>query len=111
MAPTSALLHFTFIRTFLEFSSRLENGRRVIDILRVSDPTNEPFVPSLSDLQGVSFDCPAGPPIEIRLAGQHVDPSAYDTIAVGGRRVIRLSMASDTVPSATMAVDAAPLLR
>jgi hypothetical protein len=111
VAPTSVLLQFTFVRTFLEYSSRLENGLRVIDIGRVSDPTDAPFMPSLSDLRGLSFDCPAGPPITVQVAGQRVDPSEYDTIAAGGRTIVRFSMTPDEVPSTTMTDDVTPILR
>jgi len=111
VAPASRLLHFTFIRTFLEYSSRLEGGHRVIDVGRVAGPDGDSFEPALRDLEGLSFDSAADPPIEMRLAGRVVPASAYQTIAVGQRTVIRFSPTQEIDHAGTTPADATAPLR
>ncbi len=106
--PTSAVLHFSFIRTFLRYSSRVEDGRRLIEIDRIADPTGDPFVPSLQDLRGLSFDSPSGTPIEVRLAERRVEPSAYELIAAGPRTIVRFPLGSTIFASTTPGADATP---
>lgn len=75
IAPTSEILHHTFIRAYLEYSVHSESDKLVLDIQCVNDPTGENFVPTIDDLRGISFDCPSDGAIEVRLAGIPVDMS------------------------------------
>ena len=68
VAPASELLDFHFVRTFLDFSARRDDGKLIIDIASVADPVGPAFTPTLSDLRGVSFQSEAAGPVELRLA-------------------------------------------
>ncbi len=92
LACTSELLHFTFVRAFLEYRAHQDQGKRVIEIVRVNDPTGEPFTPTLEDLRGISFDCPGGEPIEVRLAGEPLGKDALDILAKEGRQIVRFPL-------------------
>ncbi len=92
VAPASEFLDFAFFRTFLEYKVLSENGKRVIDILRVNDPTGKPFVPNLTDLRGISFECSSGLPTEIRLAGIPVPKENIDWLDNGERKIIRFPL-------------------
>lgn len=88
VAPTSEILHFTFIRAFLEFAVRFENNRYCIQISHVNNPVGEAFVPTLEDLRGISFTCPAGVPIEISIDGEKVDRNHIKEVTNKDRAIV-----------------------
>lgn len=85
VAPASSLLDFHFVRTFLEYGVRQDSGRCVVDIERVADPAGIPFVPTLEDLRGITFEGPIGCPIVIRIAGKPADHGALFSASSGDR--------------------------
>jgi hypothetical protein len=90
VAPVSSILHFTFVRAFLRFSVHWTSGVRVVEIDQVDDPVGRPFVPTLEDLRGISFDCPSGDPIEVKLDGKVIDQKALDVVPIGERTIVRI---------------------
>jgi hypothetical protein len=88
VAPTSEILRFTFVRAYLEYTSRREGDRRVIAIDRVNDPLGKPFVPTLEDLGGISFACAGEGAIEVRLAGKVVTPEKLRIIRQADRTIV-----------------------
>jgi len=88
VAPISAILHYTFVRAFLRYSVRLENGTRIVDIAGVEDPVEGLFVPTLEDLRGISFACSPGP-TEFWLHGKAVDKNALDVVPSGDAVIAR----------------------
>jgi len=92
LARTSEILHFTFVRAFLEYRVHRDQGRRIIEIVRVNDPTGEAFSPTLEDLRGISFDCPTDEPIEVRLAGEPLGKDALDILTREGRQIVRFPL-------------------
>ena len=102
VAPTSEIVRFAFVRAYLDYAVRCEDGKRVIEIVGVNDPTGEPFVPSVDDLRGISFECPAGVQIEVRLAGESLDEDSVDVVPVGDRVVVRVRLDQ---PSRTVGAD------
>lgn len=95
LASTYDILHFTFIRAFLEYQVQRQNGGYILNIVQVNDPINEAFIPSLVDLQGISFECPLGDKIEIRLAGKSLGRDAFDVIKDKGQQIIRFRLQSN----------------
>jgi hypothetical protein len=94
VAPTSEILQFTFVRTFLDYEVRLQEGRVILDIRKVNDPIGTPYVPTLDDLRGISFEGPSGNPVEVRLAGEPVAEGAFERLSSSGRLVIHFPLAS-----------------
>jgi hypothetical protein len=104
VAPTSEILRFTFVRTFLDYDVRCEEGRVILDILRVLDPIGPPYVPTLDNLQGISFEGSARLPVEVRLAGAPISADKFERIQSSDRLVIRFPLSSrrhapETTPS------------
>lgn len=90
VAPTSDILHFSFIRSCLEFGVQYENGRRIIDITRVASPLGEPIIPTLDDLQGITFECSGDRPTELRVAGNPLDLGDVERLVNAERIVLRI---------------------
>jgi len=88
VAPTGDLLHFQFFRTFLEHIIGRDKGKVIIEIERVNDPVGEPFIPTLKDLRGISFEFKTNRPVEVRLAGKPLSGSVYEVLEENGERVI-----------------------
>lgn len=88
VAPTSEILDFTFIRTFLEFATHFDNHKCFIEISHVNNPVGQPFVPTLDDLRGISFDCPADLPVEITICGKRIDMDLLKKITKEDRVII-----------------------
>ena len=88
VAPTSEILHFHFVRTFLEYDVYMENGKKVIDIIRINNPAGDPVIPSHDDLRGISFESEADYPIEIRLAGGGIERDLLEVRQLGDRVVV-----------------------
>jgi hypothetical protein len=92
VAPTSEILDFTFIRTFLEFTTHFDNNKCFIEISHVNNPIGHPFVPTLEDLRGISFDCPADLPVEIAICGKKIDIDLLKKITKENRVIICFPM-------------------
>ncbi|HXU12314.1 MAG TPA: hypothetical protein VN898_10150 [Candidatus Binatia bacterium] len=96
VAPTSTILQFTFVRTFMTYASRRENGRRVIEIDPVVDPTGGTVQLTLHDLRGISFEMPDEPSVEIRVEGKAVDSSLLFRYSKAGRLVLGFRLEEDS---------------
>ncbi len=94
VAPTSEILRFTFVRTFLDYEVLLADGRVILDIRKVNDPIGPPYVPTLDDLRGISFEAPPGTPVEVRLAGAPIAEGAFARLSCSDRLVIHFPLAS-----------------
>lgn len=90
---TPELLDYCFIRTFLQYAVRREQGKRVIDILCVSDPVGKGYVPTAEELRGISFECPTDLPVEMRLAGETIDRGRLEVFMSPERLVVRFPLA------------------
>ena len=92
VAPTSRIIHFTFIRAYLEYKVRRENGRTVIEIVQVNNPSGKPFVPTLEDLRGISFECPLNEPTEVRVGEKQLEEGTLESFTRGDRVVLRFPL-------------------
>lgn len=90
--PTSKILHFTFVRAYLEYKVRLANGKRIIDIVRVRNPVGEPFVPSVDDLRGISFECPVNESVEIQIDGKTLEENKTEFLHLNDRLIVRFPL-------------------
>jgi len=108
VAPTSDILRVSFMRTFLDYRVHLEGGRRIIDVIRVNSPVEAAFVPTVADLRGISFECPADLPVEIRLAGKAVGNDALDFISAGDRTIVRFRQQPGSTAPSTSSRASAP---
>lgn len=88
VAPTSKILHFHFVRTFLEYDVYRENGRRIINIKRINNPIGKPVIPTLEDLRGITFESEASNPIEVHLAGTPVKRDLLQVLHMEDRMII-----------------------
>ena len=61
---------------------------RILCNVRVNNPVGEAFIPTLEDLRGISFECAATEPIEIRVAGKPVEKGKLDFLTNDDRLVI-----------------------
>ena len=96
------------MRTFLDYRVHLEGGRRIIDVIRVNSPVEAAFVPTVADLRGISFECPADLPVEIRLAGKAVGNDALDFISAGDRTIVRFRQQPGSTAPSTSSRASAP---
>jgi len=96
VTPTSELLHFEFIRTFLQFHVRVKDGKQIIEIEQINDPIDGPFAPTVKDLRGISFAIRSEQPIEIHLAGEALPREVFDVIKNGKSTVVRFAHPTDT---------------
>jgi hypothetical protein len=73
----STLLEWTRLRTFLEFSSRFDSGRLIIDVDSVNDPLFGRQPLTVWDCAGLAFDVPPDTgQITIRVAGRNLPHDA-----------------------------------
>jgi hypothetical protein len=88
VAPTSRILDYASMRTFLEYRLSTEPGKRIIDITGVRSP-DQPFsVPTPEKLRGISFECPGDAPVEVRLAGTPMSKGNVVSYRNGERTVV-----------------------
>jgi hypothetical protein len=92
VAPTSEILRFSFVRAYLSYETRPENGRLVLDLKSVDDPVGPSYVPTLKDLAGISFEGPADIPVEVRLGGVPLADDQTERLSARGRLVVRFPM-------------------
>jgi hypothetical protein len=92
VAPTSDILHFAFIRAFVEFEVQEVGGQLVIDVLRVKDPIDGSFVPALEDLRGLGFVCSPRQPIEVRIAGAPAPRDQWEVLTLADRVVAHFKL-------------------
>jgi hypothetical protein len=90
--PTSKILDFTFVRAYLEYEVRLSNGKRIIDIVQVRNPVGEPFVPSVNDLRGISFECPVNELVEIQIDGKALKKNKTEFLQLKDRLIIKFPL-------------------
>jgi hypothetical protein len=90
--PTSKILHFTFVRAYLEFKVRLRNGKRIVDIIQIRNPVGEPFVPSVDDLRGISFECPVNQSVEIQINGNALEENKTEFLRLKDRLIVRFPL-------------------
>jgi hypothetical protein len=88
VAPATEILWFSFVRTFLEFTTRAEAGKTIIDITGVDDPIGPHFVPTREELEGLFFETSVGTAPEVRLAGSAVEPELLETHEEAGRVIV-----------------------
>jgi hypothetical protein len=93
VAPTSRVLQFEYAKTFLRYSVRSDGAKRIIDIERIDDPVGNVPLPSLGDLQGLSFECPPGCTVEVQLEGHTVPTDSIDVIDTGSSVIARFPVA------------------
>jgi hypothetical protein len=106
VAPTSEILRFTFVRTFLDYEVRRVDDRVILDIRRVEDPIGSSYVPTLDDLRGISFEGPAGPSVEVCLAGSAIADDKFERVSNSDRQVIRFPLCSPSrAPATTQSQD------
>jgi hypothetical protein len=89
VAPTSKILNFTFIRAYLEYNLRIVNDRCIIDILRIRNPVGEPFVPSIDDLRGISFECPIDELVKVQIDGKPIEENKLEFLHLKDRLIVR----------------------
>lgn len=87
VAPASAVLDFTFARTFLTYTVASTDERVVIRVSSIANPVGPAIAPTLANLRGISFDCPSGRPIVLELGGKEI-PAASLRFSVAGSRTI-----------------------
>ncbi len=93
VAPACEILHFTYVRTFLDYEVRSADGKRVIDIRGVKDPIGNAPALVPEDLRGLTFECPDDLPVEVLLAGKPVQEPRAETLRSGGRTRVRFPLA------------------
>ena len=89
VTSTSELLNHEYIRTFLQYQARREDGEWTIDIGTVDDPVNGSFTPTANDLRGLSIAIRTHQPIEIHLAGKRLSHDYYDVLQTDQFTVVR----------------------
>jgi hypothetical protein len=92
VSPTSEILQFNFVRAYLEYKVRIENGKRIIDIVRIRNPVGEPFVPSVDDLRGISFECPVNESVEIQINGKALEENKTEFLHLKDRLIVRFPL-------------------
>ena len=91
VAPTSEILRLHWLRSFLRYESHREGSRMVLRIGDIEDPVNGTLTPTVDDLRDVSFQWATTAPVEVRLAGQSIDPSHLLVRRLEGMQVISIT--------------------
>ncbi len=92
VAPTSRILTHDLVRTFMDYHVRVEDGVLVINIRHVKAPTGETFVPTVEDLEGISFRLGWEGEVCLRVADVRLDRTAYEVLEGDGYRVVRVAL-------------------
>ena len=88
VARTSRLLHYNRVRDYLEFTCAKLTDKLVIDIEAVADPVRGRWVPAMDDVREIGFQIQRAKSVELRLAGEVVEPSEIVTAAADNATVI-----------------------
>jgi hypothetical protein len=73
VTTTSRLLNYYIHQRYLDWTSNSENGETVIRIRAVKDPLQGSFVPTVEDLQGITFYVPDKARARILLSGKALE--------------------------------------
>jgi hypothetical protein len=90
VAPTSELVRFEFVRTFLRYDVRREGETLVLDLGLLEDPIDGARRPRPEELAGISFAIRGHPPVQPRLGGEPLPDGDFDVIATGDETVVRI---------------------
>lgn len=92
VAPASAVLDFTFARTFLTYTVASTGERVVIRVSGIANPVGPVMAPTLANLRGISFDCPSGRPIVLELGGKEIPATSLRFYVAGSRTVLQIPL-------------------
>ncbi len=102
ITTTSRLLHYYFNHRYLQWSARRENGSVRIVIDAVEDPLNGRHVPTVEELQGITFYVPDRSRAEVFIGTQPVTGLERNPADDSGRESVMIPRTHLTYPLAAV---------
>jgi len=78
VTTTSRLLKYYIVHKYLDWDYEIIDGEGKIHILRILDPVTGPYVPSTSDLEGITFYTPALKRTRIFVENREITATQYN---------------------------------